>query len=99
MAKMANRVAIRDRHRSWFLERDVVSRYDQAYFDKWYRHPAHRVKSPAELRRQVEFVVRQAEWVLGRPIRSVLDVGFVQGCFAVHHSGTGLLPECFYVCC
>ena len=52
-----------------------MSRYDQAYFDKWYRHPAHRVKSPAELRRQVEFVVRQAEWVLGRPIRSVLDVG------------------------
>lgn len=56
-----------------------MSRYDQAYFDKWYRHPVHRVKSPVELRRQVEFVVRQAEWVLGRPIRSVLDVGCGEG--------------------
>lgn len=56
-----------------------MSRYDQAYFDKWYRHPVHRVKSPMELRRQVEFVVRQAEWVLGRPIRSVLDVGCGEG--------------------
>jgi SAM-dependent methyltransferase len=37
------------------------------------------VKSPTELRRQVEFVVRQAEWVLGRPVRHVLDVGCGEG--------------------
>ena len=53
--------------------------YDKAYFDKWYRHPHHRVKTPIELRRQVEFVVRMTEWVLGRPIRSVLDVGCGEG--------------------
>ncbi|HEX7814513.1 class I SAM-dependent methyltransferase [Dyella sp.] len=49
--------------------------YDQAYFDKWYRHPTHAVGSPAELRRKVAMVVAQAEYYLGRPIRNVLDVG------------------------
>ncbi len=49
--------------------------YDQAYFDKWYRSPRHRVKSAKELQRQVLCVVHMAEWVLGRPIKSVLDVG------------------------
>ncbi|MCC6243462.1 MAG: class I SAM-dependent methyltransferase [Gemmatimonadaceae bacterium] len=58
---------------------DATKRYDKAYFDKWYRHPTHRVKSPTELRRQVGFVVHCAEWVLGRPIRSVLDVGCGEG--------------------
>ena len=72
-------MAIRDRHRSRLLGDSLTSHYDEAYFDKWYRHPAHRVKSPTELRRQVEFVVRQAEWVLGRPVRSVLDVGCGEG--------------------
>lgn len=56
-----------------------VAHYDQAYFDKWYRHPQHRVKSVTELQRQVEFVVRLTEWVLGRPLRTVLDVGCGEG--------------------
>ena len=37
------------------------------------------MKSAVELKRQVEFVVRLAEWVLGRPIKSVLDVGCGEG--------------------
>jgi SAM-dependent methyltransferase len=53
--------------------------YDKAYFDKWYRHPRHRVKSPAELARQVAFVAGTAEFVLGRPLQSVLDVGCGEG--------------------
>jgi len=57
----------------------LAKRYDQAYFDKWYRHPQHRVKSPAELARQVAFVLSTAEFVLGRPVRSVLDVGCGEG--------------------
>ena len=44
-------------------------RYDRAYFDKWYRHPTHRVKTPTELARQLNFVLHTAEWVLGRPVR------------------------------
>ena len=55
------------------------ARYDRAYFDKWYRHPRHRVKSATELLRQVRFVLHTAEWVLGRPVRSVLDVGAGEG--------------------
>ncbi|MES2522410.1 MAG: class I SAM-dependent methyltransferase [Gemmatimonadota bacterium] len=88
-------MALRDRHRSWLLgnslsganhDRDPAppdtgngARYDQAYFDKWYRNPRTRVKSPAELRRQVEFVLHAAEWVLGRHVRTVLDVGCGEG--------------------
>jgi SAM-dependent methyltransferase len=37
------------------------------------------VKSAAELTRQVEFVVRLTEWVLGRPLQHVLDVGCGEG--------------------
>ena len=55
------------------------ARYDQQYFDKWYRHPQHRVKSPAELARQVAFVLSTAEFVLGRPVKTVLDVGCGEG--------------------
>jgi len=50
-------------------------RYDRAYFDKWYRHPRHRVATPAGLRRKVAMVVGIAEYQLSRPLRSVLDVG------------------------
>lgn len=55
------------------------SSYDKAYFDKWYRSRRHRVKSPVELARQVAFVVSAAEWVLARPVRTVLDVGAGEG--------------------
>lgn len=53
----------------------MTKHYDRAYFDKWYRHPDHAVGSPAELKRKVAMVVAQAEYYLGRPIRTVLDVG------------------------
>jgi SAM-dependent methyltransferase len=53
--------------------------YDQRYFDKWYRNPRYRVKSPQELGRQVAFVVSAAEHILGRTIHTVLDVGCGEG--------------------
>lgn len=79
-------MAVLDRYRPFVLG-DSLSRtpsvsakqYDKAYFDKWYRHPQHRVKSPVELARQVAFVLSTAEFVLGRPVRSVLDVGCGEG--------------------
>ena len=37
------------------------------------------MKSAVELTRQVEFVLHLAEWVLSRPVRSVLDVGCGEG--------------------
>lgn len=57
----------------------VSDAYDHAYFEKWYRNPRHRVKSAAELARQVAFVLHTTEWVLARPVRSVLDVGCGEG--------------------
>jgi predicted TPR repeat methyltransferase len=57
----------------------VSKTYDRAYFDKWYRHPDHAVGSPAELRRKVTMAVAQAEYYLGRTVRSVLDVGCGEG--------------------
>jgi SAM-dependent methyltransferase len=53
--------------------------YDQAYFDRWYRSRRHRVRSAAELSRLVRFVLAAADHVLGRPVRTVLDVGAGEG--------------------
>jgi SAM-dependent methyltransferase len=53
--------------------------YDRAYFDQWYRSPAASKRSPALLARQVGYAVAAAEWFLGRPLRSVLDVGCGEG--------------------
>jgi SAM-dependent methyltransferase len=53
----------------------MAKTYDRAYFDRWYREPGSRVGTEAELVRQVSLAVAAAEVVLGRPIRSVLDVG------------------------
>jgi SAM-dependent methyltransferase len=55
------------------------ARYDEAYFDRWYRSPRHRVRSAAELARLVRFVLATADHVLGRPVRTVLDVGAGEG--------------------
>jgi SAM-dependent methyltransferase len=53
--------------------------YDKAYFDKWYRHRQHRVRTPAQIRRIVSFTIAAAEYVLDRPVRTVLDVGAGEG--------------------
>ena len=53
--------------------------YDQRYFDKWYRNPRYRVKSAHELTRQAAFVLSAAEHMLGRTVRTVLDVGCGEG--------------------
>jgi len=53
----------------------TARQYDQRYFDKWYRNPRYRVKSQQELARQVALVVTAAEYLVGRALRTVLDVG------------------------
>ena len=54
-------------------------RYDRAYFDRWYRHPQHRVRARAEIARRVAMVVALAEYYLGRRVTNVLDVGCGEG--------------------
>lgn len=53
--------------------------YDRRYFDRWYRHPALRVSGKQVLERKVRLAVAAAEYYLGRPLRSVLDVGCGEG--------------------
>jgi SAM-dependent methyltransferase len=55
------------------------NRYDRAYFRKWYRDPRYRVHTRAERARTVHLAVAIAEYLLGRPLRSVLDVGSGEG--------------------
>jgi SAM-dependent methyltransferase len=57
----------------------MSKRYDQAYFQKWYRDPKHTVTSGAALRRKVALAVATAEYYLGHEVRSVLDVGCGEG--------------------
>jgi SAM-dependent methyltransferase len=55
------------------------TRFDRAYFDRWYRDPRHRVLDAAEIARRAALVLSVAEYVLERPVRSVLDVGCGEG--------------------
>jgi SAM-dependent methyltransferase len=49
--------------------------YDRAYFDRWYRDPRHLVVHAGVLERRVQLAIAATEYLLERPIRSVLDVG------------------------
>lgn len=57
--------------------RHMDKRYDQAYFDKWYRREG--IGGARRLARKVALAVATAEYHLERPIRSVLDVGCGEG--------------------
>ncbi len=56
-----------------------MKEYDRSYFDAWYRSPERRVTSRAEVQRKVRMAVGVTEHLLGRKIRSVLDVGCGEG--------------------
>lgn len=51
--------------------------YDQAYFQRWYRDPGSTGR--AYLARKVTLAVATAEYYLGRPVRTVLDIGCGEG--------------------
>ena len=55
--------------------RAAAKLYDRAYFDRWYRDPRHTVVHRGVLARRVQLAVAAAEYLLERPIRTVLDVG------------------------
>lgn len=54
-------------------------KFDDSYFEKWYRHPQHRIGTATDLARTVTFAVGAAEYVLAKPIRSMLDAGAGEG--------------------
>lgn len=53
--------------------------YDQQYFDRWYRRSATRVITPDLTARRAALALAAAEYVLDRPVRTVLDVGCGEG--------------------
>ena len=53
----------------------MAKHYDSAYFHRWYRDPRTRVTSERALERKVRLAVSAAEYMLGRRVRTVLDVG------------------------
>jgi SAM-dependent methyltransferase len=55
----------------------MAKQYDEQYFENWYRRRG--LGSPAALQRKVAMTVGIAEYFLGRPVRSVLDVGCGEG--------------------
>ena len=56
-----------------------MAAYNKAYFDKWYRHPEHRVITAAKTARKAHLSLAVAEYYLERPARTVLDVGCGEG--------------------
>jgi SAM-dependent methyltransferase len=51
--------------------------YDRDYFDRWYRNAG--IGGRQRLQRKVALAIATAEYHLGRPIRSVLDIGCGEG--------------------
>jgi len=54
-----------------------TKRYDRAYFDRWYRQG--QIHDRAALARKVALAVAAAEYHLGRPLRTVLDIAAGEG--------------------
>ncbi len=54
-------------------------RYDREYFERWYRDPRWTVVHQGVLARRVQLAVAAAEYLLERPLRTVLDVGCGEG--------------------
>jgi SAM-dependent methyltransferase len=55
----------------------VAKQYDRDYFDRWYRRAGF--GSRARLERKARYALASAEYLLERPVRSVLDVGCGEG--------------------
>lgn len=54
-------------------------RYDRAYFDRYYRKERTRVHSREDVERKVHLALSAAEFMLGREVRTVLDIGAGEG--------------------
>jgi SAM-dependent methyltransferase len=52
-----------------------MKQYDREYYQRWYHDADTRIASAAGLARKVHLAVSAAEFMLARPIESVLDVG------------------------
>ncbi len=62
----------------------MSKQYDQAYFDRWYRDPKHRVTTAAGVRRKVRLALGVAEVLLERPVQRILDIGCGEAPWRAH---------------
>jgi len=53
----------------------AVKSYDRAYFERWYRDPNDRVSTRESLERKARMAIGVTEFLIGRRVRSILDVG------------------------
>ena len=53
--------------------------YDREYYRRWYRDPESRIATRDGVARKVRLAVAAAEFMLARPVTSVLDVGCGEG--------------------
>jgi SAM-dependent methyltransferase len=58
---------------------ETAKRFDEAYFRRWYRSGVVSVQVPADTEREVALTLAIAESLLGRAVKSVLDVGCGEG--------------------
>jgi SAM-dependent methyltransferase len=56
-----------------------VKLYDRDYYRRWYHDPGTRILIRSALDRKVSLAIAAAEFVLGRRLRSMLDVGCGEG--------------------
>jgi SAM-dependent methyltransferase len=56
-----------------------MKRYDHSYFHRWYHNPRTRVIAPGDTKRKAQLALGAAEYMLGRSVRTVLDVGAGEG--------------------
>jgi SAM-dependent methyltransferase len=56
-----------------------MKEYDREYYRRWYRDPSTRIGTAETARRKARLAVSAAEFMLARPIESVLDVGCGDG--------------------
>jgi SAM-dependent methyltransferase len=55
----------------------MTKQYDRAYFDRWYREQGF--GSRAVVERKVQYALAATEYLIGRRVRRVLDVGCGEG--------------------
>lgn len=53
----------------------AMKEYTRQYYDRWYRDPSTRIATAQGTARKARLAVSAAEFMLARPIESVLDIG------------------------
>lgn len=56
-----------------------MKKYDRSYYHRWYRDPETRVAGAETTARKAHLALSAAEFMLGRKVESVLDVGAGEG--------------------